>query len=177
MKKSSPSKPVISLIAAVARNGVIGVDNQLPWHIPEDLAYFKKTTLGAPIVSGRKNYESIGRPLPGRTNIILTRDSEYVAPGCVVVATPEQAIAAAGEAPEIFIIGGGEIYRLFFEMADRLYLTEIEQDVEGEITFPEVSLQEWQKVDAHDSGRVHKTQEGVPYRFCLYVRPSSRLLS
>lgn len=170
MNSKQSSRPVISLIAAVAKNRVIGVDNQLPWHIPEDLAYFKRTTLGAPIISGRKNYESIGRPLPGRTNIVLTRDKTYQAPGCIVVSTVDEAIAAAGAVAEVFIIGGGEIYRLFFAQAERLYLTEIDQEVDGDITFPQIEASQWQSVDEHDAGQVHTTAEGITYRFRLYTR-------
>lgn len=138
-------KQKISIIVALAKNNVIGKDNQIPWHIPKDLQYFKRITLGKPMIMGRKNFESIGRPLPGRKNIILTRDKSYKAEGCTIVHTKEEAVAATDNAGEIMIIGGGVIYEMFMEEADMLYLTEIDSDVEGDVFFPKYDKSLWQE--------------------------------
>ncbi|MDX1687598.1 MAG: dihydrofolate reductase, partial [Candidatus Promineifilaceae bacterium] len=109
----------ISLIAALDRNGVIGDDGRIPWRLPADLKYFKRVTMGKPLIMGRKTYESIGRPLPGRQNIVLTRQRDYRAPGCTVVHSLEEALAAAGDAEEVMVAGGGSVYRQFLPRADR----------------------------------------------------------
>lgn len=163
----------IILIAAVARNGVIGVDNQLPWHIPDDLQYFKRTTLGKPIIMGRKNYDSLGRPLPKRRNIILTRQTDFHPVGCDVVHSVEESLRAVENEPESFIIGGGEIYRLFFDYADALYLTEINADVEGDITFPSVTS-EWVMSQEPQYQQWHTAPDGTAYRFTRYSRSSAK---
>lgn len=139
-------KQKISIIVALAKNHVIGKDNQIPWHIPKDLQYFKRITLGKPMIMGRKNYESIGRPLPGRKNIVLTRDKDYKAEGCTIVHTKEEAVAATDNAEEIMIIGGGAIYQMFMDEADALYLTEIDSDVEGDVFFPKYDNTLWKEV-------------------------------
>lgn len=128
---------MISLIAAVSKNGVIGRDQKLPWDLPEDLKRFKEITTGAPVILGRKTFESIGRLLPGRKNIIVTRRRDLLVPGAFVAASLEEALALAEAAPETFILGGGEIYRLALPIADRLYLTEVDVRIEGDATFPE----------------------------------------
>jgi dihydrofolate reductase len=133
----SLSRSLISLIAAVSENGVIGRDQKLPWHLPEDFKRFKEITYGAPVIMGRKTYESIGRLLPGRKNIIITRSHERIIPGAYLASSLEGAIELAGEAAEIFILGGGEIYRLALPIADRLYITEVDVKIDGETTFPE----------------------------------------
>ena len=127
----------ISLIAAVSKNGVIGHDQKLPWNLPEDLKRFKEITYGAPVIMGRKTYESIGRLLPGRKNIIITRSKDRLIPGAWLADSLESAIAEAGDAGEIFVLGGGEIYRLALPIADRLYITEVDVRIEGDTTFPE----------------------------------------
>ncbi|OOF21334.1 MULTISPECIES: type 3 dihydrofolate reductase [Salinivibrio] len=127
----------VSLIAAMAKDRVIGKDNQMPWHLPADLAWFKRTTLGHPVVMGRKTFESIGRPLPKRTNIVISRDPDYQPDGVTVVASPEQALAAVGDVAEVMVIGGGTIYDAFLPRADRLYLTFIDTHVEGDTRFPD----------------------------------------
>jgi dihydrofolate reductase len=132
-----------SFVVAVARNGIIGHTNGLPWRLPADLAFFKRLTTGHPIIMGRKTYESIGKPLPGRLNIVVTRSPGFVAPGCTVVGTLEAAYRAAGEAPEVFIIGGAQIYEAAFPSADRIYLTEVESDIEGDTYFPRFDRREW----------------------------------
>lgn len=140
----------ISLIVAMADNGVIGRDNALPWRLPNDLKHFRRLTMGHPIVMGRKNYESIGRPLPGRRNIVVTRSAGFVAPGCTVVHTIDAALAAAGGDPEIFIIGGAELYAQTLAQARRLYLTEVHATVAGDVRFPPWDRQAWREVTRED---------------------------
>ena len=139
---------IISLLVAADEGNVIGKDNQLPWHLPNDLKYFKNLTWGLPIVMGRKTFESIGKPLPGRKNIVITRNKNYAADGVVVVHTIDAAVSAAKEegAKEIFIIGGAEIFNSVFETADRIYLTRIHHRFEGDVFFKEVSAPQWQLV-------------------------------
>ena len=133
----------ISIIAAFTRNRVIGKDGTMPWHLPAELAHFKRITMGKPIVMGRKTFDSIGRPLPGRRNIVITRDAECQLQGVVVVHTIEEAFAAANGAEEIMIIGGGHLYRQLLKYVTRLYLTLIEADIEGDTFFPELVKSEW----------------------------------
>ncbi|ABI55777.1 type 3 dihydrofolate reductase [Alkalilimnicola ehrlichii MLHE-1] len=139
-------RPEITLIAALADNGVIGRDNDLPWRIPADLKRFKARTQGRPLIMGRRNYESIGRPLPGRHNIVLTRRRDWQAEGCTVVHDPEAALAAAGDVEEVMVIGGEEIYRLFLPRADRLELTRVHTEVPGDTFFPDIDPADWQVV-------------------------------
>lgn len=140
----------ISIVVAMAANRVIGRDNQLPWHLPADLKHFKRMTMGKPILMGRKTHESIGRPLPGRTNIILTRDSGYSATGCEVVNSIDAAIAAAGEQNEVMVIGGAELYRQVLPYADTIYLTRIHEAIDGDVRFPEIADTEWHQVERID---------------------------
>lgn len=137
---------MLSLIVAVAANGVIGRDNRLPWHIPEDLRYFKRTTLGKPVVMGRKTFLSIGKPLPGRTNIVLSTDPGWTAAGVSVARDIETALTLAGEAEggaEVMVIGGATLFAALLPRADRLYLTEIHRDYEGDVTFPRPDAARW----------------------------------
>lgn len=142
----------LSIIVAAAENNVIGTDNKLPWHLPEDLKYFKAVTMGKPILMGRKTYESIGRPLPGRTNIVITRQSDWSAEGVQVVHTLAEARALAEEVAlidgvdEMVVIGGAEIYAQALPACDQLYLTRVHADVEGDATFPAIDAQEWKIV-------------------------------
>lgn len=141
----------ISLIAAVASNNVIGKDNKLIWHLPADMKFFKEKTTGHCIITGRKNYESIPekfRPLPNRTNIIITRQSNYPAPGALIVESVEKAIALAKEKneTEAFIIGGGEIFNQTMDMADVLYITHIDSAFEGDVFFPEIDSKKWKEI-------------------------------
>lgn len=129
-------KPIISLVAAMAKNRVIGKNNQMPWHLPADLKHFKSVTMGNPIVMGRKTYESIGRPLPGRQNIIISRNKKYKVDGCVVVSCISSAIEMLNLEEEVMIIGGGFLYSETLSMADKLYLTYIDLEVEGDTYFP-----------------------------------------
>lgn len=130
-------KPLISLIAAMANNRVIGKDNAMPWHLPADLGHFKTVTLGKPIIMGRKTYESIGRPLPGRKNIVISRDSSYTIEGCETANSLDEAIELVSDVEEIMIIGGGHLYSQTLPHADRLYLTFIDLNVDGDTQFPE----------------------------------------
>ncbi len=131
-----------SFVVAAARNGVIGRGNALPWRLPEDLAFFKRLTMGHPIIMGRKTYESIGKPLPGRLNIVVTR-SAFQAPGCTVVDSLEAAYRAAGDADEVFVIGGAQIFEAALPSADRIYLTEIESAIDGDTYFPRFDRSQW----------------------------------
>ncbi len=140
----------LSAIFALSDNRVIGRDNQLPWHLPADLAHFKKITLSHPIVMGRKTHESIGRPLPGRQNIVVTRDLKYEAPGCIVVHTIQSALFIAEEAEELFIIGGEELYRALLPQTQRLYVTEVHAQIEGDAYFPEINPKDWSEVERED---------------------------
>lgn len=144
----------ISLVAAMDKNRVIGnKDNTLPWHLPADLKRFKSITLGKPIIMGRKTFESIGKPLPERTNIIITRNEKYEAPGCIVVHSPDEAIKAAGDAPEIMVIGGAEIFAQFMPMAKRVYFTFVDGKFDGNVYFPGWNPKEWRETfrEAHDA--------------------------
>ena len=142
---------LISIVVAASTNNVIGKNGQLPWRLPDDLKYFRAITMGKPIVMGRLTWESIGRPLPGRQNIVITRNPDYVAEGCDVVTSPAAALGVAGEAAEVMIIGGGRIYELFLPQARRLYLTRVQVDVDGDTYFPAISEDDWRLVscDAH----------------------------
>ena len=128
--------PAITLIVAVADSGVIGRDNTLPWHLPEDLKRFKRLTMGKPIVMGRKTFESIGKPLPGRQNIVLTRDANYRRDGITVVHEVDAVPGAAGAAAEVMIIGGSDLFRLFLPRASRIHLTRVHADIEGDVMWP-----------------------------------------
>ena len=127
---------IISMIAAMANDQIIGKDNQMPWHLPADFAWFKRCTLGKPVIMGRKTYESIGRPLPGRYNIVISRDSQRVIEGVDTVTSIEQAIAKAGDVEEVMIIGGGSIYAACLPITNRLYITYIDVSVDGDTQFP-----------------------------------------
>ncbi|CAH1543390.1 dihydrofolate reductase [Vibrio jasicida] len=128
---------IISMIAAMADNRIIGKDNQMPWHLPADFAWFKRCTMGKPVVMGRKTYESIGRPLPGRLNIVISRDASLFIEGVTTVTSIEQALEVAGEVEEVMIIGGGAIYAACLPMANKLYVTHIEAEIQGDTQFPD----------------------------------------
>jgi len=146
----------ISLVWAMAQNRVIGRNNQLPWYLPEDLKYFKRITLGKPVIMGRKTFDSIGKPLPGRTNIVVTRNRDWSFEGVRIVDSLEAArelcenLAIVDGTEEAMIIGGAEIYRQAMPLADRLYLTEVHADVEGDATFPEFDRSQWQEIARED---------------------------
>lgn len=137
----------IALIAALARNGVIGRDNQLPWRLSADLQHFRRLTMGKPIVMGRKTWASLGRPLPGRRNIVVTRDMAFGCEGCVVTHSIDEALSAAADSDEVMIIGGAELYAQALARADRLYLTEVGAQVEGDVRFPVIDPSDWIEVE------------------------------
>ncbi len=159
---------MLSIIVAMSENRVIGRENQLPWHLPADLKHFKRLTTGHAIIMGRKTFESIGRPLPHRRSIIITRDRQYRAEGAEVVHSLEEAIELCRDDEEAFIIGGAEIFRLALPRIDRVYLTLIHATVEGDTFFPDLDQQQWTLVqDEH-----HAADEANPfaYSFRLYER-------
>lgn len=146
---------IISIIVAVSENNIIGKDNSLIWHLPSDMKYFKEKTTGHCVITGRKNYESIPekfRPLPNRTNIVVTRQKDYLAPGAIVIASIEGAIEKAKEigAEEVFIIGGAEIYKQSMHLADKLYVTKIYYEFEGDVSFPEIDITTWKETKRID---------------------------
>lgn len=141
----------ISLIVAMASNRVIGINNQLPWHLSADLKRFRQITMGSPILMGRKTYESIGRPLPGRTNVIISRDPAYKQEGCLVFNDIETAIESCGQKfQEIFVIGGSELYESMLPMADTLYVTLINKEFSGDAFFPDIDARHWVEVSRED---------------------------
>lgn len=161
---------IVSAIAAVDRNQVIGKDNGIPWYLPADLQYFKRTTLGHHVIMGRKSFESIGRPLVKRTNIVVTRDLFFTASNCLVAHSLEEAISIAveNEETEAFVIGGGEIYRQSMPFLDRVYLTRVDIEVEGDVFFPELPAEEWKLVSSEPHGPDEKNP--MTYAFEVYER-------
>lgn len=147
-------KPLISLIVAKSQNNVIGNKGKLPWHFPEDLKFFKQVTMGRPILMGRTTWESIGRPLPGRRNIVLTRDPNYVAEGAEVVHSFEEALELEDYPEGLFVIGGSKLYASSLPYVDIAWITEIMHDFEGDSFFPELNPQEWKRVwvEEHEAG-------------------------
>ena len=141
---------IVSLVVAMARNGVIGRDNTLPWHLPADLRHFKSVTWGKPILMGRKTFQSIGRALPGRTNLVLTRDPHWRADGVVVLHSVSAALAQIGAAPELAVIGGADIFRLLLPQATRIHLTRIEAEIAGDTSFPAIDPAQWVERDRHE---------------------------
>jgi dihydrofolate reductase len=162
----------ISLIVAVSRNGAIGLNNQLPWYLPEDLKYFKSVTMGKPLIMGRKTFDSIGRPLPGRANIVLTRDPQWTSDGVEVVQSVEQALVAGeiacetADVDEIMVIGGEQIYRMTIDLADRIYLTQVDADVEGDAFFPDIDLNNWSQTRV----KLPEIIDKHPYQFLVLDR-------
>ncbi len=164
---------IVSAIVAVAENGVIGKDNDIPWRLSDDLKYFKRTTLNHHIITGRNNFLSIGRPLPKRTNIIITRDPYYAVDGCLIAHSVEEALQIAydnGE-EEAFIIGGAKIYELSMTYWDRLYLTNVHAKVVGDVMFPKMNMEDWELL----SSEAHKADEKNEhdYTFNLFERKES----
>ena len=148
---------IISLVVAASRNGVIGKDGGLPWHISSDLKLFKQITMGKPVIMGRKTWDSLPRkPLPGRRNIVISRQTAQLVEGAAFVRSVDEALALAqvGHPPEIAVIGGGEIYRLFWPKANQIYLTEVDLEVEGDTFFPKINADEWELLEAerHEAG-------------------------
>ena len=167
----APAEPVpattrIFLVAAVATNGVIGAGGKLPWHLPEDLKHFKNLTLGHPIIMGRRTWESLGKPLPGRENIVVSRKAGFEAPGASVASTIEAAIALCSGESLAFVIGGAEIYAAALPLADGLILTEIQQDFEGDTRFPDWDRKAWRA----SQKETHTSTDGVRFDFVLYEK-------
>ncbi|WP_010274120.1 dihydrofolate reductase [Paenibacillus senegalensis] len=153
--------PRWTLIAAMDKNQLIGKDNDMPWSLPKDLAYFMRTTLGYPVVSGRKNFEAMKGPLRGRRNIVLTRNQDYKCEGAEVVHSKDEAITLLNSEEEVFIIGGAEIYKMFMPDADRLLLTLIDHEFEGDTYFPEIDHSVWEMTESVPG----VTDEKNPYRY------------
>ncbi len=163
---SPPIRPIVTLIAAVARNGAIGLDNALLVHLPGDLPRFKQLTLGRPVVMGRKTWDSIGRPLPGRRNIVITRNADWSAAGAERAGGFESALALAGDAERVCVIGGAEIYSLALPRAHELQLTEIDADFDGDAFFPDWPRETYDCV----TSETHTTPQGLVYRYVNYRR-------
>lgn len=162
----STASPRITLIVARAKNGVIGRNNTLPWRLPEDLRHFKATTLGHTLIMGRKTFDSIGRPLPGRRTIVLSRDPQWSHPGCDRAESLTAALALASDASDIFIAGGEQVYRSALELAERAVITDIDIEVQGDAHFPELPAALWQE----QSRTRLLADSGIPYSIAHYAR-------
>lgn len=165
---ASPGHPHISIIVAMAKNRTIGIGNTLPWRIPADLQHFKRLTMGHHMIMGRKTFESIGKPLPGRTTVVLSRDRSLKIDGCIVAHSLQEAIDQCASDPQVFVVGGADIYMQALNFADRLYITEIQQDIIGDTWFPEFDRAEWQEM----SRETHRqeTPQPLAYHFATYRR-------
>lgn len=160
------TQPAISMIVARSRNHVIGRDNQMPWKISADLQFFKRVTMGHPVIMGRKTWESIGRPLPGRRNIVVSRNVDLQLTGAEVVHSLDSALKTLNEFPRVFVIGGEQLFKQAFDKADRLYITEIDLDIDGGDTFFEVpNLSDWQEVE-----RTPGSEEEISFNFITLER-------
>jgi dihydrofolate reductase len=156
---------MISFLLAMDQNRTIGKNNDLPWRLPADLAYFRKVTMGHTIVMGRKTYESIGRPLPGRENVVVTKNTDFQAEGCFVVHSVEEAKQHFQKDDEVFVIGGAQLFEKFFPYADRLYITLIEEQFEGDTYFQNIDKNEWNLVSKEKGMKNEKN----PYDYCFLV--------
>ena len=163
---TGPAAPRVYLVAAVAANGVIGANGGLPWHLPEDLRHFKSLTLGHPVIMGRRTWESLGRALPGRENIVVTRAAGYEAPGASVAASLDAALALCAGEPTAFVIGGGELYAEALPVADGLVLTEIQRDYPGDARFPDYDRSAWRETQR----KPQTGADGLRFDFVLYER-------
>ena len=158
----------LAIIVAMAKNRTIGINNTLPWHCPEDLKRFKSLTMGHHLIMGRKTFDSIGKPLPGRTTVVISRDRKLKIQGCTVVNSLPEAIASCAKDPQIFVVGGADIYTQTINLADILYITEIQKDVIGDAVFPEFDESAW-----HEASReIHRQEipEPLEYHFVTYQR-------
>jgi len=156
----------LSLIVALAKNRVIGLNNTLPWHLPEDLKRFRQLTMGHHIIMGRKTYESLGRLLPGRHSVIVTRNRDYQVQGAIVVHSLEDAVKACGDDKEAFLIGGAELYQQALGLANKLYLTQIDAEFTGDAFFPELDLRQWQLLQQ----QAYTSEQGLPFQYITYQR-------
>lgn len=159
----------LNLIVAMARNRVIGIDNKMPWHIPGELKHFKAITLGHHMIMGRKTFESIGRPLPGRTTIIVTRDAGYAQPDCLIAHSLKEAIGLAEGDDQVFFVGGSSLYEQVLPLVERMYITEIQADFEGDAWFPEFDRAVWREV----SRSFQTTEDGLKFDYAVYERESA----
>ena len=157
---------MISLIVATAKNGVIGINNTLPWHLPEDLKRFRALTTGHHIVMGRKTYESLGRLLPNRVTVIVTRNKSYKIEGALVAHSLQDAIKLCKNDDEVFIIGGAELYKDGLQIAEKLYITEVDLEVQGDAFFPEFVLSEWQET----ARATHESEQGLAFNYVIFKR-------
>lgn len=159
---------IVSMISAMAQNRVIGLNGSMPWHLPADLAHFKRCTMGCPVIMGRKTFDSIGKPLPGRKNIVLTRSDKLSLPGCELVNSLGDALAMVSNETEIFIIGGQQLYQQALSLSHRLYLTHIDAQLDGDTYFPDYSHSDWQQLslEAHPADE----KNAWPYRFEVLQR-------
>ncbi len=162
------SGKVPTIIAAVAENNIIGKNNRLIWHLPADMKFFRNTTMGHPLIMGRKTFESFGKPLPGRRSIVITRQNDWNFPGVEVAHSLEEAIAMIGDNQEFFIIGGAEIYRQTLPLCRKMYLTVIHQNFDGDTCFPEFDISEWELI--HDEKHAADEKNHYPYSFRTYIR-------
>lgn len=167
----------LSFVVAMASNRVIGRDNGLPWRLPEDLKYFKQVTMGRPMIMGRKTFDSIGRPLPGRTNIVVTRQREWQAPGVAVAESLDHALRLARRqaetdcVPEVMLIGGADLFDQALPLCDRLYLTEVHADVQGDTFFPQLSISDWRETQRQDRPAENdQSSNGYDYSFVVLDR-------
>jgi dihydrofolate reductase len=158
----------IAAVVAMAENRVIGRQNQLPWQMPADLQHFKKVTMGKPIIMGRKTYQSIGRPLPGRCNIVITHDADFQAPGCVVANSIASALDASAYSDEIFIIGGALLFEHLLPRIQRIYMTVIHHEIDGDAYFPQMDMSEW--LERERSDHLADAQNAYEYSFITYDR-------
>jgi dihydrofolate reductase len=156
----------LSIIVAVAKNRVIGINNTLPWYLPEDLKRFRALTMGHHIIMGRKTYDSLGRLLPGRTTVIVTRNKDYKVEGALIAHSLQDAIGLCKADDEVFLIGGAELYQEGLKLSNKLYITEIVLDVEGDAYFPEYSSNEWQE----SAREAHVSEQGLAFNYVTYVR-------
>lgn len=158
---------MISILVAMDKNRAIGVNNELPWHLPADLQYFKRITMGHPIIMGRKTYISIGRVLPGRENIVLSRNPNYSIPGCTMIYSVDdiKKLNAERKNEELFVIGGAELFRQVLDFTDRLYITRIEEEFEGDTYFPEIDYSQWKLISQEPGVKDEKN----PYNYSFFV--------
>ena len=160
----------IAFVVARDRRGVIGRNGRLPWRLPDDQRHVRELTLGKPLIMGRRTFESIGRPLPNRTSIVLTRDPGFLCDGCLVARSVEEALALAGDAPEVIVFGGGGVFAEFLPRADRIYLTEVDAEVEGDTYFPPLHASEWRELER----RAHPVDERHIYPFSFVTLERAR---
>jgi dihydrofolate reductase len=157
---------ITSIIVAASENNVIGKDNRLPWHLPADLKYFKNTTWAMPIIMGRKTFESIGKPLPGRHNIVITRNKDYKADGATVVSNLNDAVKAAesNDVNEFFIIGGAELFNSMLDQAQRIYLTRVHANIDGDVFFPALNEEKWKLVSEKNMEADEKNEYALSFQ-------------